>query len=159
MRRHPEVDACAQTTHTFTMAEHPYPSSFVHLLHAASRTADAVLGAELAPLGLTARQAAVVLGIAQHEGVNQVELSKRVHIDRTTLSQILLRMDHKGLILRGTDNADLRVNVLRLSEAGKKLLPALKKADRDASRKIARLFNGVDLRPPLTAVLKTYGDT
>lgn len=71
---------------------------------------------------LTSIQFAVIWGIAQRPGVDQVQLSGVVGIDRTTIGNVLLRLEKRGIVSRAADDQDRRVKRLTLTDAGKKLL-------------------------------------
>ncbi|MCP5366813.1 MAG: MarR family transcriptional regulator [Hyphomicrobiales bacterium] len=71
---------------------------------------------------LTPVQFAVLRGIGLRPGIDQVELSRAVGIDRTTIGDVILRLEKRGLLGRAADAADRRVKRLSLTAAGADLL-------------------------------------
>ena len=57
---------------------------------------------------LTPRQLAVLVTVAQNEGLSQTGLVDRTGIDRSTLADIVRRMQRKGLLQRRRTKEDAR---------------------------------------------------
>ena len=72
----------------------------IHLLHRAGQCAGDVFHAELKDGDLTPRQLAVLVTVAGNEGLSQTGLVDRTGIDRSTLADIVRRMQRKGLLQR-----------------------------------------------------------
>ncbi|MEZ5773602.1 MAG: MarR family transcriptional regulator [Hyphomicrobiaceae bacterium] len=106
-------------------------ASPVHLLHRAGQFAAELFADEMGEEGLTPRQYAVLKTIAENEGLSQTGLVERTGIDRSTLADVVRRMQKKGLIQRRRTKQDARAYAVKLSEAG---WNALKSADPGASR-------------------------
>jgi DNA-binding MarR family transcriptional regulator len=108
-------------------------TSPTHLLHRAVQSATDLFAKEVGAEGLTPRQYAVLLTIAQNEGVSQTGLVERTGIDRSTLADVVRRMIGKGLIQRKRTRQDARTYAVKLSEKGRQALdvtePAAKTAD------------------------------
>jgi DNA-binding MarR family transcriptional regulator len=85
------------------------------------------------PDGVTLRQTVVLAAIAEFEGRSQSELVRATGIDRSTLADMIARMEKKGLIVRITAEDDGRAKSVSLSNSGRnrldKALPALRAAD------------------------------
>ncbi len=85
------------------------------------------------PDGITLRQTVVLAAIAESEGRSQSELVRATGIDRSTLADMIARMEKRGLILRSTAEDDGRAKAVMLSTAGRgrleMALPALRAAD------------------------------
>jgi DNA-binding MarR family transcriptional regulator len=71
---------------------------------------------------LTPRQLAVLTTVAQNEGVSQTRLVDRTGIDRSTLADIVRRMQRKGLLQRRRTKEDARAYAVKLTEEGRRLL-------------------------------------
>lgn len=69
--------------------------------------------------------------LAEKESMSQKELQEILKIQPGSLSEILAKLEHKGLIERERDESDKRKSVIRLTGAGK---DATGKADKSASR-------------------------
>jgi MarR family transcriptional regulator, temperature-dependent positive regulator of motility len=98
----------------------------LHLLHRAQQAADEAFAAAFADTGLTPRQLAVLVIVAEREGTNQVGLVDATGIDRSTTADLVRRLMRKGLIARRRARHDARSNVLRLTEEGKALLTSFR---------------------------------
>ena len=106
----------------------------IALLHRANqiateRFADALRGSDL-----TARQVQVLAAIDEHDGASQTALGLATGIDRSTLADIVRRLQQRRLIERRRTKQDARAYAVRLTDAGR-----------------ARLADG---RPALAAVEK-----
>ena len=82
---------------------------------------------------LTPRQLAVLVTVAHNEGLSQTGLVDRTGIDRSTLADIVRRMQKKGLLQRRRTKEDARAYAVKLTDEGRKLLrtaePLAKKVD------------------------------
>ncbi len=105
----------------------------IHLLHRAGQCAGEIFQAEIKEGDLTPRQLAVLMTVANNEGVSQTGLVDRTGIDRSTLADIVRRMQRKGLLQRRRTREDARAYAVRLTEEGKKVLktaePLAKRVD------------------------------
>jgi DNA-binding MarR family transcriptional regulator len=83
---------------------------------------------------LTPRQLAVLMTIAQHEGLSQTEIVDHTGIDRSTLADIVRRLQKKGLLQRRRTKEDARAYAVKLTEEGRRVLrrvePLAKRVDR-----------------------------
>jgi DNA-binding MarR family transcriptional regulator len=83
--------------------------------------------------GLTPRQLAVLVMVAQNEGLSQTGLVDRTGIDRSTLADLVKRLKGKGLLQRRHTKEDARAYAVRLTEEGKQSLrtaePLAKRVD------------------------------
>lgn len=107
--------------------------SIIHLLHRAGQCAGDIFAHEISSSGLTPRQYAVLLVISKNDGISQTGLVHETGIDRSTLADIMRRMQKKGLVKRKRTKSDARTYAVGLTQRGKKTLekskPAAKKAD------------------------------
>jgi DNA-binding MarR family transcriptional regulator len=74
---------------------------------------------------LTPRQFGVLLTLFQQGRMTQTELSSRVHIDRSTLGEMIQRMVERGLVRRRIPDNDRRTAELWIGPAGKQALLAI----------------------------------
>lgn len=114
----------------------------------------------LAPVGVSARELAVLLLLADREPESQQQAAERLGVDRTTMVGLLDGLESKALVARRPDPADRRRNVVELTDRGRtmleegtrasnraeqQLLADLGKADADRLRRLlARLATGDD---------------
>jgi MarR family transcriptional regulator, temperature-dependent positive regulator of motility len=109
-------------------------SCVLHLLHRAQQAADEAFAAAFADTGLTPRQLAVLIIVAEREGTNQVGLVDATGIDRSTTADLVRRLMRKGLLARRRARHDARSNVLRLTEEGKAMLTSFRTRAADVDR-------------------------
>jgi DNA-binding MarR family transcriptional regulator len=94
----------------------------IHLLHRAGQCAGDVFHAEMKDGDLTPRQLAVLVTVAHNEGLSQTGLVDRTGIDRSTLADIVRRMQRKGLLQRRRTREDARAYAVKLTDEGRRLL-------------------------------------
>src|SRR5215813_5045533 len=96
----------------------------IHLLHRAGQCAGDIFHAEMNDGELTPRQFAVLYTVANNEGLSQTGLVERTGIDRSTLADIVRRMQKKGLLQRRRTKEDARAYAVKLTEEGRRVLRA-----------------------------------
>ena len=105
----------------------------VHLLHRASQAVEVVFASEVEVESLTPRQLAVLMTVAQNEGLSQTGIVDRTGIDRSTLADIVRRLYKKGLLQRRRTKEDARAYAVKLTEQGRRVLgrvePLAKRVD------------------------------
>ena len=79
-------------------------------------------GARARRLGLTRSQAAVLIHLERHEGINQVTLAQMMELEPITLVRLLDRLQAAGLVERRADAADRRARILYLTAEARPLL-------------------------------------
>lgn len=104
-----------------------------HLLHRAQQSAVNLSSAALADQGLTLRQFAVLAALAGEEGQSQARLVDETGIDRSTLAEMVSRMEASGYIKRTVSPEDKRAKAVSLMAKGRKAyeaaLPHVEAAD------------------------------
>src|SRR5215203_507871 len=73
----------------------------------------------LGPVGVSARELAVLLFLDGREPESQQQAAARLGIDRTTMVSLLDSLEAKDLVARRPDAGDRRRNVVVLTDAGK----------------------------------------
>lgn len=73
---------------------------------------------------LTKPQYSVLRSIAEHPGIEQVELTQAAVSTKATLAEMLSRMESRGLVRRESDPADKRRRFVYLTPEGEALLAA-----------------------------------
>ncbi|MFC6198205.1 MarR family winged helix-turn-helix transcriptional regulator [Ponticaulis profundi] len=103
-----------------------------HLLHRAQQFAAEQFEG-LDGVDITLRQFAVLAAVREQEGCSQSELVKTTGIDRSTLADMVQRMEKNGLIERRQAKLDARAKSVHLTEGGRTSLesamPMVQKAD------------------------------
>jgi DNA-binding MarR family transcriptional regulator len=93
-------------------------TSIAHLLHRAQQLA-ADLYVLPNPSDLTLRQAAVLSVVAERQGVSQAEIVRLSGVDRSTLAEMMQRLERQGLVERSRNPDDTRANAVTLTPLGR----------------------------------------
>lgn len=93
-----------------------------HLIRRAQQISTALFADECAAFDLTSVQYAALHAIALNPQVDATRLSALIAFDRSTIGDVLERMEAKGWIERTPSGRDRRVKLVRLSPAGQRLL-------------------------------------
>ncbi len=115
-----------------------------HLLRRAEQFAAELFARSDLSDGVTLRQTVLLAAIAEDEGASQSDLVRTTGVDRSTLAEMMARMEKKGLIARAAAADDGRAKSVRLTSGGRRrlneALPAIRAVDRAllASLPVAR---------------------
>jgi DNA-binding MarR family transcriptional regulator len=115
-----------------------------------SRRLATALEREVAPFGVTAQQAALLLRVCATRGASPSQLVPRLGTDTAGLTRLVDRLEAKGLVARGTRPGDRRGIVIEPTEAGRALAPRLLPAMRYVSARCLAGFSAEE-----SALLKT----
>jgi DNA-binding MarR family transcriptional regulator len=104
-----------------------------HLLRRANQYANDLYTNEQDSKTLTQRQFAVLFAVDQKEGMSQTELVEATGIDRSTLADMIVRMQNRDLLARKRTEEDARANSVRITATGRRALrgamPAVVKSE------------------------------
>lgn len=114
----------------------------IHLLHRAGQCAGDVFQSEMALGDLTPRQYAILLTVAQNEGLSQTHLVEKTGIDRSTLADIVRRLLKKGLLQRRRTKDDARAYAVKLTEEGVRVLKSVEPMARKVDDRILSALPG-----------------
>lgn len=105
-------------------------------------------------LGVTVAEWVVMRALFDVEALKPSEIAERIGLTRGAVSKLLDRLAGKQLVLRREDGVDQRSQRIRLSAAGRRLVPRLAAL---ADENDAELFGHVDAeaRARLLALLQT----
>ncbi len=101
----------------FVLAESPYL-----LLHRAMQLATDRFTNLVGEDSLSLRQFAVLAAAAEKPGLSQSDLVRATSIDRSTLADMMGRMEKRGLLTREASSQDARANAVRLTPDGEATL-------------------------------------
>ena len=107
-----------------------------HLIRRAHQLSVAIFMDECAAQNMTPVQFACLVEIARHPGIDATRLASAVAVDRSTLGNVLERMEGKGWVERRPSPDDRRVKLLHMTAAGKPLLRAAGDAARATQKRI-----------------------
>jgi DNA-binding MarR family transcriptional regulator len=119
-----------------------WPADLTLLLHAAAGRMVVELDKAAIELGLNdVRDWLVLAALADGAQRTQLELSRMICIDKTTLISVLDRLEQQDLIVRTVDPNDRRVRIPQITAAGKRVHSKFAAA-RDAAE--SQALDGVD---------------
>ncbi len=122
------MDQATKDLQDFSLASSPS-----HLLHRAQQLAANQSAEALRDAGVTLRQFSLLAAIEEAEGVSQSHLVDTTGIDRSTLADMVARMERADLISRKESAEDARAKSVWLTEKGRNTLgrarPAVAAAD------------------------------
>ena len=133
----------------------------LHLLHRAGQCAADIFQSELGSDAITPRQYAVLLTVAQNEGLSQTHLVAHTGIDRSTLADIIRRMLKKGLLQRRRTREDARAYAVKLTEEGWRVLKSVDPLTRRVDDRILSALPASQrerLIHDLNAIVRTLGN-
>ena len=90
-------------------------------LYSASNHITGIYRELLEPLGLTYPQFVVLMALWEEDGVSISQLANRAGLSKPTMTPLLKRLEHKGLIERQTLPDNERQKCIALTEQGRKL--------------------------------------
>jgi DNA-binding MarR family transcriptional regulator len=100
----------------------------------------ALFAEECAPFGVTPVQFSIMTAAAAQPGLEQVALAHEVGVDRTTLTNVLTRLEGRGLLRRAAAEDDRRVKRVILTPDGHAVLGRMTgAAERAHARTVAAL--------------------
>jgi DNA-binding MarR family transcriptional regulator len=107
-----------------------------HLLRRAEQFASELFARSELHDGVTLRQTVLLAAIAEAEGASQSDLVRTTGVDRSTLAEMMARMEKKGLIAREAAADDGRAKSVSLTNEGRRRLDAVLPAIREVDRKL-----------------------
>jgi DNA-binding MarR family transcriptional regulator len=127
-KRHEGVSRDGAGRGEFRLSESPS-----HLLRRAEQFAAEIFQRVGLSDGVTLRQTVLLAAIAEAEGASQSGLVRATGVDRSTLAEMMARMEKKGLIARQGAAGDKRAKSVKLTADGRArleaALPAIRKVD------------------------------
>ena len=128
-----------------------------HLIRRLQQIAVAIFMTETAEFGITPVQYSALLAVRNHRGIDQTTLTEIIAYDRSTIGEVVKRLENKRLIRRATGNEDRRAKLLYITPAGRRLLSRLKKVvDTAQDRIVAPLTD--DDRATFMRIMRTLVD-
>ncbi len=124
-----------------------------HLLHRAEQLA-ADRFAQLVGDNVTLRQFAVLAAIQASPGLSQSDLVRATGVDRSTMADMMTRMEKRGWITRTASSLDARAQSVRLAADGVTMLAAATNHARAADAAILDALPRTKRRPFLNILTK-----
>jgi DNA-binding MarR family transcriptional regulator len=128
-----------------------------HLVRRCQQISVAIFLEETAAFDITPVQYAALIAIAANENLVATRLSALVAFDRSTLGNVLERLEDKQLIVRKPGVTDRRVKVLEVTDKGRDLLDQIEAPVRRVQERIVEPLRP-DQRGPFLAMLAQIVD-
>ena len=128
-----------------------------YLIRRAQQVSSALFAIECGTFDLTSVQYAALSAVSRNPGVDATRLSALIAFDRSTLGDVLERMEAKGWILRSPSATDRRIKLLSLTPAGQDLLDQVQPAVRRVQDRLLAPFAPPE-REQVIAVLARLAD-
>lgn len=110
-----------------------------------------------AQLDLTQKQVSVLWLVADHPGIGQSDLARRLQMDRATVMAIVNRLQARGLVERQEHDHDARRRALVLSEGGRAALGQAKVAIADHERWLTARYSKREVRQLIDLLSRIHG--
>ncbi len=117
-----------------------------HLIRRAQQIAVAIFIEECAALDLTPVQYAAMVAINENEGIDATRLSAQIAFDRSTLGNVLERLEGRGFIERYASPDDRRIKLLKLTGQGRTTVRRAEEAVRRTQERILAPLDPKDQR-------------
>jgi DNA-binding MarR family transcriptional regulator len=128
-----------------------------YLFRRMQQIAVAIFVEECRDFDITPVQYAALVAIRTHPGIDATRLSAVIAFDRSTLGNVIERLQAKGHIERKPSNEDKRIKLLYLSRTGAKLLQDIMPAVDRAQARMLQPLKSSD-RKTLMALLAQLVD-
>ena len=83
---------------------------------------------ETAGFAVTPVQYSVMTVLFEREESDQITIAREVGLERTTVADVVARLESRGLVTRHTNSRDQRVRLVRLSREGRQLVKKMARA-------------------------------
>jgi MarR family transcriptional regulator, lower aerobic nicotinate degradation pathway regulator len=107
-----------------------------HLIRRAQQISSALFAEECGAFDLTSVQYAALVAIRENPDVDATRLSVLIAFDRSTIGDVLARLEGKGWVVRHSSLNDKRVKLLRLSADGEEVLRRVEPAVRRVQERL-----------------------
>jgi len=95
-----------------------------HLIRRMQQIAVAIFMEECAAFDLTPVQYAALVAVREYPGIDATRLAAVIAFDRSTIGNVIGRLEVKGFLLRKPSDEDGRAKLLYLTATGKKTIAA-----------------------------------
>ena len=107
-----------------------------HLIRRVSQISSALFAAECGAFDITSVQFAAMMAIDANPDIDATRLSSLVAFDRSTLGDVLERLEGKGWLARSPSPTDKRIKLTRLTTEGARALERVRPAVRRVQERL-----------------------
>jgi len=109
------------------------------LISAISRAHLAYLFGEIGKLGITGGQYYFLNALIREDGIIQEELASNVHMNESTITRALKKLEDAGMVHREVDENNRRRKIITVTEKGRDAVDKIRKLDEEWDDKIRSL--------------------
>lgn len=128
-----------------------------HLIRRVQQIAVALFMEECTAFDITPVQYATMVAIGENPGADATRISAAIAFDRSTLGDVLERLEARGIVRRTGSKNDKRVKILELTRAGKELLEAVEPAVERTQTRILAPLKTADRKKLLALLQQVLG--
>jgi MarR family transcriptional regulator, lower aerobic nicotinate degradation pathway regulator len=133
--------------------DHPIYSKPGHLIRRLQQIAVAIFMAETERFNVTPVQYSALLTVELHPGIDQTTLVNIIAFDRSTIGNVVGRLESKKLIKRAAGSRDRRTKRLTITPQGRRLLREIRESVESAQKLILAPLRPAE-RPAFMTMLK-----
>ena len=110
-----------------------------------------------AHLDLTQKQVSVLWLVADHPGIGQSDVARRLQMDRATVMAIINRLQARNLVVRNDHGHDARRRALGLSPLGEQALAEARTAIAEHERWLTSRFSKREVKQLIDLLSRVHG--
>ena len=111
------------------------------LLRRAHQISVAIFNDAVGELGITTTQYGALTALRDCEGLDRIDLARKVGLDRTTAALVVRKLEEKCLLVRTDDPADRRRKIIVLTARGERMLEKLRAPAEQARLRALSVFS------------------
>ncbi len=128
-----------------------------HLIRRLQQVSNALFTEECGRFDLTSVQFAALFVLHAAGELDATRLAEQIAFDRSTIGDVLERLESKGWIVRNGSSDDRRVKLIRLTPDGAKLLRLVQPAVKRVQKRLLEQFSPSERAAFLTLVKRLDG--
>lgn len=130
------------STHTTSTEDSPRldRKQFGYIIHDVARLLRRQFDAEAQRHGLTLPQWRMIAQLSHGDGISQAALASCLDTDPMTVSGLVERLEHKGLVVRVADPDDSRAKIVLITDKARAMVAQMKQL---AESVFAQAFDGI----------------
>ena len=132
--------------------ERDHPVSYA--IFAMARVHRAIAASRLAAMGLFPGQELLLVQLGSSDGLPQKALARALRVSHVTVAKMITRMERAGLVERRSSEADRRLSLVFLTDAGRALLEQVLETWAELERMTTRDLGDADREAFLRAAAR-----
>jgi len=109
------------------------------LISSISRAHLRYLFQEIEKHGITGGQYQFLLGLSKQDGITQEELARNFHMNQSTITRAMRKLEDAGMVIRRTDNNNRRKNIITVTDNGRQVTSKIQLAEEKWEENISSL--------------------